>query len=89
MTKDYIIAFDAGGTRLKVCVMDYNEQVLKTFHTPSNASAGADALFTSMVNSIEKIKAELGGELLGIGLSLSGVIHPEKGVVYLPGKFKC
>jgi glucokinase len=88
MTKQYIIAFDAGGTRLKVCVMNSNEHVLKTYHTPSHASAGADALFTAMVNSVEKIKAEMGGELLGIGLSLSGVIHPDKGVVYLPGKFK-
>lgn len=88
MKKPYIISFDAGGTRLKTCVMSGTGEVLKTFNTPSNASVGADALFDVMVGSVEWIKEEMGGNLLGIGLSLSGVIHPDKGVVYLPGKFK-
>jgi glucokinase len=88
MKQPYIIAFDAGGTRLKICIMSENGKVLKTFHMPSNANAGADALFAAMVDSVQAIMKEMGEDLLGIGLSLSGVVHPEKGVVYLPGKFK-
>lgn len=88
MKEQYIIAFDAGGTRLKVAVMNMDGQTHKTFHTPSYASAGAEALFNTMLVTVENIKRELNGGLAGIGLSLSGVIHPDKGVVYLPGKFK-
>jgi glucokinase len=88
MKQSYIIAFDAGGTRLKTCIISTEGEVLKTFNMPSNASAGADALFATIVESVEAIKKEMGERLAGIGLSLSGVIHPEKGVVYLPGKFK-
>src|SRR4051794_8324919 len=88
MSQQYVIAFDAGGTRLKTAVLSGDGQILKTFHTSSNASAGANALFNAIVASVENIKGEIRGELLGIGLSLSGVIQPDKGVVYLPGKFK-
>jgi glucokinase len=88
MSQQYIISFDAGGTRLKTAVINVDGQVLKTFHTPSRASEGADALHAAMVASVEMIKPEFGDGMLGIGLSLSGVIHPEKGVVYLPGKFR-
>lgn len=88
MSKPYIAAFDAGGTRLKIVVTDAEGQVIKTFHTASNANRGADVLFETIVSTVEKIKQEFGTELLGIGLSLSGVIDPEKGVVLLPGKFK-
>lgn len=88
MSKQYIVAFDAGGTRLKTAVVNGEGHVVNTFHTPSHASAGADALLAAMISSVENIKSQMNGELLGIGLSLSGVIHPDKGVVYLPGKFK-
>ncbi|TWF40367.1 glucokinase [Chitinophaga polysaccharea] len=88
MTQQYIVAFDAGGTRLKVVVVNLEGHIYKTFHTPSYANAGAEALFDAMVALLESLKQELNGELAGIGLSLSGVIHPDKGVVYLPGKFK-
>lgn len=88
MKQEYIIAFDAGGTRLKVAVLNNKGEVLKTFHSPSYASSGADVLFETMRGTVNALKQEWGGALLGIGLSLSGVIHPDKGVVYLPGKFK-
>jgi glucokinase len=88
MSQQYIISFDAGGTRLKVVVVDAEGQLIKTFNTPSNANKGADVLFDTIHFSVEKLKQEYGSDLLGIALSLSGVIHPHKGVVLLPGKFK-
>ncbi len=88
MNQSYIISFDAGGTRLKTVVMTANEETLKTFYSPSNAHAGADDLLSAIEKSVTDIQSEMGDGLMGIGLSLSGVIHPYKGVVYLPGKFK-
>src|SRR6218665_318337 len=88
MNTPYIIAFDAGGTRLKTAVVDGEGQTVNTFHVCSHASAGADALLAAIISSAESIKSQMSGELAGIGLSLSGVVHPDKGVVYLPGKFK-
>lgn len=88
MTQPYIIAFDAGGTRLKVAVTSREGRVLDTFHSPSYANAGADALYSAMQTIVENTRAGQQGEMLGIGLSLSGMIHPDKGVVHLPGKFK-
>ncbi len=88
MNQPYIISFDAGGTRLKVGVADAECKLIKTFHTPSNANKGADVLFETIVATVKKLKQEFGEDLMGIGLSLSGVINPNKGVVLLPGKFK-
>ncbi|MBS0027696.1 ROK family protein [Chitinophaga sp. 22321] len=89
MSQDFIISFDAGGTRLKAVVMAADEErVLKTFYTSSNAHHGADALMKAIEESVAGTQSEMGDGLLGIGLSLSGVIDTDKGVVYLPGKFK-
>jgi len=88
MSKAYFIAFDAGGTRLKIGVVDEQYQLLKAYHIPSHANHGAEVLFSSMVSSVQKLKEEYGDNLLGIALSLSGVIDPDQGVVLLPGKFK-
>ena len=88
MSKQYIIAFDAGGTRLKVGVVDKEGQLLKTFLTLSNANKGADVLYETIALTVKKLKEEYGPDLLGIGLSLSGVVNPDEGVVLLPGKFK-
>lgn len=88
MSKQYIIAFDAGGTRLKAGVVDKEGQLIKTFLAPSNANKGADVLYDTIVLNVNKLKEEYGPDLIGIGLSLSGVINPDRGVVLLPGKFK-
>src|SRR6218665_2615095 len=88
MNTPYIIAFDAGGTRLKTAVGDGEGQTVNTFHVCSHASAGADALLAAIISSAESVKSKISGELAGIGLSLCGGVHPDKGVVYLPGKFK-
>ena len=86
--QQYIISFDAGGTRLKTAVMSIEGIILDTFHCPSNAIGGAAVLLDTMCTIIKKVSEEREGNLAGIGLSLSGVIHPDKGVVFLPGKFK-
>ena len=84
----YILAFDVGGTRLKVGIVDLNGKLLDSFLLPSRANDGAPVLLKTMIDCIHHTQKSYEGELIGIGLSLSGVINPQKGVVLLPGKFK-
>ncbi|WP_126246181.1 ROK family protein [Chitinophaga rhizosphaerae] len=88
MSQNYIVALDAGGTRLKVVVVGEDQRILRSFHSASNAHHGAPALMDAIAKTVEDIRSNFDGAMLGIGLSLSGVIDPDKGVVYLPGKFK-
>lgn len=85
---EYISAFDVGGTRIKVAIVTTEGEVLKTYAIPSNASQGAEVLYETILSHLEESQKENDGKLVGIGLSLSGGIHPDKGVVLLPGKFK-
>ncbi len=85
--EDYAIGYDVGGTRLKVGIVDAHGMLKETFAVPSRANEGAQQLFDTIVEFTEKQIAEK-GRPTGIGLSLSGGVDPEKGVVLLPGKFK-
>ena len=86
--KEYIIAADVGGTRLKTGLVDLEGKVFKSDVISSRANEGAELLYQTLLNYIRQTIAEEGKKPLGIGLSLSGGIHPDKGVVLLPGKFK-
>ena len=84
----YILAFDAGGTRLKAGIVGLDGKLVDSFLGPSRANEGAPVLLKTIIDCIYHFKKSQGGELVGIGLSLSGVVAPNKGVVLLPGKFK-
>lgn len=84
----YILAFDVGGTRLKVGIVDLNGNLLDSFLVPSRANEGAPVLLKTIIDYIHHAQKSYEGELIGIGLSLSGVVDQQKGVVLLPGKFK-
>ena len=85
---EYVIAADVGGTRLKIGLVGLDGTILESNVIPSRANEGAELLYQSLSQYIKKKISEIDKQPVGIGLSLSGGIHPDKGVVLLPGKFK-
>lgn len=85
---EYVIGIDVGGTRIKSGLVTPDGKLTSTKVQPANANEGTSQLYESLKKYIRKTKTSCEAELLGVGLSLSGGIDPEKGVVLLPGKFK-
>ena len=85
---DYILAFDIGGTRIKYGILSEEGKLIKSGKTPSRNNSGPESLYQTLTGCIEDIKASSSGEMKAIGLGLTGGVHPDKGVVLLPGKFK-
>ncbi len=86
--KNYILAFDIGGTRIKYGIISDEGKLITSDHIPSQNNLGPEILFETLADCIEKIKATTPSELKAIGLGLTGGVDPETGVVLLPGKFK-
>jgi glucokinase len=84
--EDFIACFDVGGTRTKFGLVTVDGKLLKSGIIPSEANSGAEILYENLVAHISEFKKE--GNMLAIGLGLTGGVHPDKGVVLLPGKFK-
>lgn len=88
MSNPYVLGFDVGGTRLKIGAVNADGKLLKSSVIPSKVNEGPVFLLETIINCISEIKSSLEGVLIGIGLGLSGIVDPDKGVVVLPGKFK-
>ncbi len=85
---NYILAFDVGGTRIKYGILSEDGKLIQSGKAPSRNNSGSEALYKTLADCIEDIKASSAGELKAIGLGLTGGVDPDKGVVLLPGKFK-
>jgi len=83
----YIIAFDVGGTRLKTGILSEDGQLLECTAIHSDTQKGAAFLEAQLAAFTEATMVKR-GKPMGIGLSLSGGVDPEFGVVLLPGKYK-
>ncbi len=88
--KNYTIACDVGGTRIKAGIIDSDGKLHRAAEVPSKAHLGADAMFEEVKKLIaERMPSSENGETcLGIGLGLTGPVDPNLGVVLLPGKFE-
>lgn len=84
----YVIGIDVGGTRIKTGIVTPEGDLNDTHVRSAKAHEGADNLYKVLKEYITEARHSYDGKLAGIGLSLSGGIDPEKGVVLLPGKFK-
>jgi glucokinase len=86
---NYVIGIDVGGTRLKAGAVTPEGKLIRTEVMSSGSQEGPDKLCETIIEFINATTRRTHEEeLLGIGLSLSGGVDPEKGVVLLPGKFK-
>ncbi len=87
--KDYIIACDVGGTRIKSGIVDVEGNIYLKEEVKSKAHLGAEALLEELKQIIKKnLSFSPKAKCLGVGLGLTGPVDPEVGVVLLPGKFE-
>lgn len=87
---DYIIACDVGGTRIKAGVVDTEGNLRQEEKVSAQAHLGAGTMMETLKQLIKKRLSDplKNGKCLGIGLGLTGLVDPDKGVVLLPGKFQ-
>lgn len=84
----YVIGFDVGGTRLKSGAVMRDGTLKEEQVQRSGFSIGAENLLQLMVEEVERISKVWGQKPAAVGLAFSGAVHPEEGVVLLPGKIK-
>jgi len=82
----YTIGFDVGGTRLKSGGVTRQGKLLAQGVASSGANLGPAVLLKSLINEVERISRRAKAKPLFIGLALPGGVHPDRGVVALPGK---
>lgn len=85
--KDFVIGFDVGGTRLKSGAVTRDGRLLAEHIAPSGANRGPEALLRALAAEVRRI-ARAAGRPRAIGVGLPGAVHPERGIVLLPGRLK-
>jgi glucokinase len=85
---DYVIGFDGGGTRLKTGAVTRGGRILAPGMLPTGFTMAPAKMLAAFKSEIRRITRELGSKPKGIGMGFPGAVHPEKGVVFLPGKIK-
>ena len=84
----YLIGVDWGGTRIKSGVVGMDGALRKTEIGDTRVTAEIEPTFDTLAAELEAMIAAAGARCAGLGIGLSGVVDPERGVVYLPGKIK-
>lgn len=87
MKPGYAIGIDVGGTRIKCAAIARDGGVLSSAVVDSKAAVGIKSLEPTILKQVA-VFLKKHGPPDGVGLGLSGVVDPDFGVVYLPGKFK-
>src|SRR4026207_2025002 len=82
----YTIGFDVGGTRLKSGGVTRQGKLLAQGVASSGANLGPEVLLKSLITEVERISRSTKAKPHSIGLALPGGVHPNRGVVALPGK---
>lgn len=80
----YRIGVDLGGTNIAVGIVNENNEMTASAHTPTRAERGADAVIADICNCIDNALLLSGtelGECAGIGIGSPGTCDSEKGVV--------
>ena len=80
-----VIGLDLGGTQMVGTVADLNGQVLKEIALPWT-SEGAEKNFELVCRLLQDLidaDAPMGTQLLGVGIGVPGVTHPDKGMAVL------
>jgi glucokinase len=86
--KNYVIGFDVGGTRIKSGAVTPSGRILARGIQPSGFTLGPQKLLKALSTEVKRISHELGTAPQAIGMGFPGAVHPDKGVVFLPGKIK-
>lgn len=83
-----IVGLDIGGTRLKGGVIDSRGQELARDVEPTRPGQSLREFEKQLDALVGRLARASGGELSGIGASITGPVDPDIGCVYLPGKIR-
>src|SRR5262245_39030362 len=86
------VGIDLGGTRLKLALLDGQQQILAHVAVPTEGAAGHDHVLERMIAGICELReAAPGLAIEGIGIGVPGLVNMETGVVgdlpNLPGRW--
>jgi len=84
-SRSYAIGIDMGGTRIKGGAVTGKGKLLGEHTVPTPTHGGRKALLATVESLVRQLQRRWGVPS-GVGLALSGVVEPDFGVVYLPGK---
>ncbi len=85
---DYVVGIDVGGTRIKSGAVSPDGELLDSGLAPSGFTLAPELLVDVLAEEVGRIENKLGARAQVVVLGLSGAVHPERGVVLLPGKMK-
>lgn len=88
MKPSYVLGIDWGGTRIKWGAFEPGAGLVLEGIFDSNAQGDLDSTIAGLFARLEAACRELGSGPSAIGLALTGVVDPQKGVVMLPGKVR-
>lgn len=86
--KEYVIGLDVGGTRVKSGAVTRRGRLQTPGINASGFALGPRKLLQTLKSEVARISDKMGGPPQAIGLGFPGAVHPDIGVVYLPGKLK-
>jgi glucokinase len=72
-------AVDIGGTKIAVGMIDDSGKVLSRLESPTDAAGGYANGLARMIEMLRRTSRDAGGEISGIGIGSTGVIHPDSG----------
>lgn len=88
MSAPYAIGFDVGGTRLKSGAVTRGGRLRAPGVQASGFTLSPRRLVAAVIREVGRLERELGRRAEAVGLAFPGAVHPERGVVLLPGKIK-
>lgn len=88
MNADTFIGIDWGGTRIKCGVVSDDGTVLAAETLSLPKAAPLRARVEALIDGVRDLAARRGATPAGIGLALTGLVDPDRGVVFLPGKIE-
>ena len=86
--KEYVIGLDVGGTRVKSGAVTRRGRMQTPGINASGFALGPHKLLQTLKSEVARNSDKMGGPPQAIGLGFPGAVHPDIGVVYLPGKLK-
>ncbi|PYE94781.1 glucokinase [Rhizobium sp. PP-F2F-G38] len=78
------LAFDLGGTDLRAAIVSRAGEVRQSLTVPTRARDGVDAVLDQMASLAEKLTAQAGHEIAGVGLGAPGPLDPVAGIMIAP-----
>lgn len=80
--KSWSVGVDLGGTKLIVALVDSEGTVSSRIRVATRVKEGPKAIISDIADSVKQLRADVDGEILGVGIGIAGQIEKGTGVVH-------